>query len=42
MRRRGRLGAQNKVPLVVNDPDLFHDLQDFARSFSNDATVHNR
>jgi GH3 auxin-responsive promoter len=38
MRRRGRLGAQNKVPRVVNDLDLFRDLQDFAGSFSNDAT----
>ena len=30
MRRRGRLGAQNKVPRVVNDQDLFADLRAFA------------
>jgi len=30
MRRRGRLGAQNKVPRVINDPGLFADLRDFA------------
>jgi GH3 auxin-responsive promoter len=42
MRRRGRLGAQNKVPRVVNDMDLFRDLQDFAGSFGDDATAGNR
>lgn len=30
MRRRGRLGAQNKVPRVINDPDLLADLRGFA------------
>ncbi|HKS88167.1 MAG TPA: GH3 auxin-responsive promoter family protein [Stellaceae bacterium] len=30
MRRRGRLGSQNKVPRVVTDPDLFADLHRFA------------
>ena len=30
MQRRGRLGAQNKVPRVINDPDLFADLRAFA------------
>ena len=30
LRRRGRLGAQNKVPRIVADPDLFADLRAFA------------
>lgn len=30
MRRRGRLGAQHKVPRVVADPELFADLRRFA------------
>ena len=30
MRRRGRLGSQNKVPRVVSDPALFADLRQFA------------
>jgi hypothetical protein len=30
MRRRGRLGGQNKVPRIVNDPELWRDLRDFA------------
>jgi hypothetical protein len=30
MRRRGKLGSQNKVPRVVSDPDLFADLREFA------------
>jgi GH3 auxin-responsive promoter len=30
MRRRGKLGSQNKVPRIVNDPDLFADLRTFA------------
>ena len=30
MRRRGKLGSQNKVPRVVNDPDLLADLRSFA------------
>jgi hypothetical protein len=42
MRRRGRLGAQNKVPRIANDPDLFRDLQEFADSFGNDTTARNR
>ncbi len=30
MRRRGRLGSQNKVPRVIADPELFADLGAFA------------
>jgi hypothetical protein len=30
MKRRGKLGGQNKVPRVVNDPALFDDLKAFA------------
>jgi hypothetical protein len=30
MRRRDRLGAQNKVPRVISDADLFRDLREFA------------
>lgn len=30
MRRRGKLGSQNKVPRVINDPDLFADLRAFS------------
>jgi hypothetical protein len=30
MRRRGKLGSQNKVPRIVADPDLFADLRAFA------------
>lgn len=33
MRRRGRLGAQNKVPRVISDPELFADLRLFAEQF---------
>ena len=29
MKRRGRLGGQNKVPRVINDPELFEDLRAF-------------
>jgi hypothetical protein len=29
MRRRGRLGGQNKVPRVIRDPDLLQDLRHF-------------
>lgn len=29
MRKRGRLGGQNKVPRIVNDGDLFDDLRRF-------------
>lgn len=31
MRRRGKLGGQNKVPRVINDPALLADLDAFAR-----------
>lgn len=30
MRRRGRLGSQNKVPRVIADPELFTGLRGFA------------
>jgi len=30
MRRRGKLGAQNKVPRVINDEELFRYLHEFA------------
>lgn len=30
MRRRGKLGGQNKVPRVINDRELFRSLRDFA------------
>ncbi|MGD9614095.1 MAG: GH3 auxin-responsive promoter family protein [Alphaproteobacteria bacterium] len=33
MRRRGRLGAQNKVPRVISDPELFSDLRAFAAQY---------
>lgn len=29
MKRRGKLGGQNKVPRVINDQDLFNDLKAF-------------
>jgi GH3 auxin-responsive promoter len=29
MKRRGKLGGQNKVPRVINDPALFDDLKQF-------------
>jgi hypothetical protein len=32
MRRRGRLGSQNKVPRVIADPALFADLRAFAEA----------
>lgn len=31
MRKRGKLGGQNKVPRLVSDRDLFADLKDYAR-----------
>jgi hypothetical protein len=34
MRRRGRLGGQNKVPRVIADPALFADLRAFAAAFN--------
>lgn len=36
MRRRGRLGSQNKVPRIIADPGLFADLRSFAAA--NEAT----
>jgi hypothetical protein len=30
MKSRGQLGGQHKVPRVINDPDLFRDLRQFA------------
>jgi hypothetical protein len=35
MRRRGRLGSQNKVPRVIADPELFADLRGFAAEFTD-------
>ncbi|WP_022728546.1 GH3 family domain-containing protein [Fodinicurvata sediminis] len=32
MKKRGRLGGQNKVPRLISDPDLFADLQEFCRA----------
>jgi len=37
MRRRGRLGAQSKVPRVISDPELFADLREFAAQFPAEA-----
>lgn len=34
MRARGKLGGQNKVPRVANDPDLFASLRDFAERYA--------
>ena len=31
MKSRGKLGAQNKVPRIINDAELFGNLQDFMR-----------
>jgi hypothetical protein len=31
MKARGRMGAQNKVPRVINDADLFRQLLSFVR-----------
>ncbi len=30
MKRRGKIGGQNKVPRVITDDDLFRDLRSFA------------
>jgi hypothetical protein len=30
MKKRGKLGGQNKVPRIVNDTALFADLRQFA------------
>ncbi|MGM0561908.1 MAG: GH3 family domain-containing protein [Pseudomonadota bacterium] len=32
MKKRGRLGGQNKVPRLISDPELFADLQEFCRA----------
>jgi hypothetical protein len=32
MKRRGRLGGQNKVPRIINDPALLSDLRGFAET----------
>lgn len=32
MKSRGKLGGQNKVPRVINDTELFTDLEQFARN----------
>jgi hypothetical protein len=34
MKKRGKLGGQNKVPRIINDADLFADLRAFASSGS--------
>ncbi len=38
MKRRGKLGGQNKVPRVVHDAELFRDLRAFARGLRDRAT----
>ncbi len=38
MKRRGKLGGQNKVPRVINDPELFTDLQDFTATRTVEPT----
>ena len=37
MKSRGRLGGQNKVPRIVNDPDLFAALRAFADGYGRRA-----
>ncbi|MCP4330656.1 MAG: GH3 auxin-responsive promoter family protein [Alphaproteobacteria bacterium] len=32
MKHRGKLGGQNKVPRIINDPDLLEDLRRFANA----------
>ena len=39
MRRRGRLGGQNKVPRVIPDPDLLADLRAFAAANQADPAA---
>ena len=34
MKSRGKLGGQNKVPRIINDPELFAALRRFAHSYS--------
>jgi hypothetical protein len=33
MKQRGKLGGQNKVPRIINQPDLLGDLRRFAKTF---------
>ena len=37
MKSRGRLGGQNKVPRIVNDPDLFAAMRAFADGYGKTA-----
>ena len=37
MKSRGKLGGQNKVPRIVNDPELFTALQAFADAYGEAA-----
>jgi hypothetical protein len=34
MKRRGKLGGQNKVPRIINDQTLFADLREFSDDYS--------
>ena len=34
MKSRGKLGGQNKVPRIVNDPELWAALRDFADAYN--------
>ncbi|MDP6588436.1 MAG: GH3 auxin-responsive promoter family protein [Alphaproteobacteria bacterium] len=34
MKRRGKLGGQNKVPRIINDQALFGDLREFSEDYS--------
>ncbi|MDE0333916.1 MAG: GH3 auxin-responsive promoter family protein [Defluviicoccus sp.] len=38
MKSRGKLGGQNKVPRIVNDPELFAALRDFADAYNRAKT----
>jgi hypothetical protein len=33
MKKRGKLGGQNKVPRIISNQELFQDLMDFTKSF---------
>ena len=35
MKKRGKLGGQNKVPRIITDEDLFGDLREFAEAQAN-------
>jgi hypothetical protein len=37
MKKRGKLGGQNKVPRIINDADLFADLRTFASLGNTDS-----